>query len=325
MAQRRFSGVYVLSILFICIPLAQSPALTPSAQAESQRDAAFALSESQVITVVDSLVGEGRVDEALIELEKARQRYPNSIALVRKQYDVLWSSKRFEECLQLLNDVYPNVPAGVQQLILQGKRFVLFELVKEAVKSGDTQKALDRLEELADAGYRGVYDLGHDEAFKPLWTQPRYKEIQKVIAENAGIGGPSHDFTATTINGERFSLSAQKGKVVLIDFWSTFCVPCKKELPNLRSLYGALSKDGFEIVSISLDTDAKLLKKFLAANPMPWKKVFSGNGFDDEIAKLYDVSWVPSYWLIDKRGILRYYDVRGEDLRSAVRSLINEN
>ncbi|MBN1163213.1 MAG: TlpA family protein disulfide reductase [Candidatus Krumholzibacteriota bacterium] len=281
-------------------------------------------SETQVIVEVEKLLREGKADQALGKLDESLRYHPESFVLVRKKYDVLWSLKRFKECLYLLDDVYPNVPVDVQKMILNGKRFVLFELIKEAVKNGDDETALKRLEELADAGYRGFHDLNRDKLFRPLWDVPQYKEIQKKIAENAGIGRPPMDFSAPLISGEDFGLSAQMGKVVLVDFWSTSCVPCVNELPNLRSLYHALSKQGFEIVSISLDTDGAVLADFLAENPMPWKLIFSGEGFNDEIARLYDVSWIPSYWLVDGKGVLRYHDVRGEDLKSAVNLLLDE-
>lgn len=314
----------LLIAIIVCLPCAYGATKKAYGQKKTGKTASPFENEAQVLDKVDLLLSDGKTDEALTELDKGLQQYPSSMNLIRKKYDILWSAKRFEKCLQLLNDIYPKVPAEVHQDILSGKRFVLFELIKVALENMDNQTALQRLEELAEAGYRGFHDLNHDEIFKPLWNLPKYKYIQNKIAENAGIGRPARDFTAELTNGESFTLSEQKDKVVLVDFWSTFCVPCKKELPNLKYLYSVFKDKGFEIISISLDTKKRVLDSYLAEYPMPWKTVFSGNGFDDDIARLYEVTWVPSYWLVDKKGILRYHDVRGEDLKSTVTHLVNE-
>jgi thiol-disulfide isomerase/thioredoxin len=281
-------------------------------------------SEAAALERIDKLLSENKVDEALAELEKVLQENPGSMVLARKKYEILFSSKRFEECLQMLNAIYPVVPAEVQRDIMSGKRMVLFELTKQSMERGDTDTALKWMDDLANAGYRGFHDINRNELFKPLWSLPQYKEIQKKIGENAGIGSPARDFSTTLMTGEDFALSDQKGRIILVDFWSTFCVPCKEELPNLRDLYKTYRDKGFEIISISLNTDEKILDKFLVENPMPWKTVFSGKGFNGDLARLYEVTWVPSYWLIDRKGVLRYHDVRGKDLRNAVVHLIEE-
>jgi thiol-disulfide isomerase/thioredoxin len=281
-------------------------------------------SEERTLTIADSLMAAGDTDGALAALDEAIRQSSQSIVLVRKKYDVLFAAKRFEECLQLLNGVYPLVPPDVQRIVLAGKRFVLYELVRQDVAACDTEKALMRLHELADAGYRGLFDLDHDKTFKSLWKLPKYREMRKQIEANAGIGRPAVDFSAILMNGDAYRLSERRGKVVLVDFWSTSCVPCRKELPNLRELQAAHSRKGFEIVSINLDTDKAVLERYLKENPTPGEIVFSGKGFDDDIAQLYEVSWVPSYWLVDRAGVLRYFDVRGKDLASAVKQLIKE-
>ena len=293
-------------------------------QAQATGTGASPQSEARALAAADSLMAAGDTDGALAALDIAIRQSPQSIVLLRKKYDVLFAAKRFEECLQLLDGVYQYVPPDVQKTVLIGKRFVLYELLRRDVTAGETERAFARLQDLVGAGYRGLYVLDHDESFKSLRKHPAYGEIRKQIEANAGIGRPAVDFSATLMNGDAYRLSGRRGKVVLVDFWSTACVPCRKELPNLCALQAKYGSKGFEIISINLDTDKATLELYLKENPMAGEIAFSGKGFDDDVARLYEVSWVPSYWLVDRAGVLRYFDVRGEDLTSAVKQLVHE-
>jgi peroxiredoxin len=296
----------------------------PSAETPREKPAALFQSESQVIDQVKKLKDEGKTDEAFALLDRGLKQYPMSMKLLKRKYSLLRGSKRYEECLLMLNEALSKVPAEAREDVLAGKRKILMHLAQVALKKNDIQAAMQRLEEMANAGYRGFYDIIHDELFKPLHSMPGFNDIMKKIEENTGIGQPAKDLTVTLTNGETFRLSDQKGKVVLVDFWSTHCPPCIEEFPNLRACYKAFKHMGFEILSISLDNKKEELEALLAKQPMPWKTVFSGKGWVDDAALLYRVHWIPSLWLVDREGILRYFDVRGEDLKAAITQLVNK-
>ena len=96
-------------------------------------------------------------------------------------------------------------------------------------------------------------------------------------------------------------------------------------MPNLKDVYSEFKDCGLEIIGISLDTDSKLLEEYLKETALPWKIACSLEGWSDNTAKLYKVNATPSTWLIDRKGILRYCDLRGATLRQAIEELMRES
>lgn len=189
---------------------------------------------------------------------------------------------------------------------------------------GDREKYLDWMEKAVDERSFTKLSYFQDARFDSLKDDPRYKKIVDDCAKLIGIGQKAKDFQVTLLDGSSFTLSAQAGNVVLIDFWNVFCAPCRKEMPNLKNIFKDFGDSGLEIVGISLDTDRKVLGDYLKKEPLPWKIACSFNGWSDSTVKLYKVSATPTTWLIDRQGIVRYYDVRGEQLRRAVQELTGE-
>jgi thiol-disulfide isomerase/thioredoxin len=114
-----------------------------------------------------------------------------------------------------------------------------------------------------------------------------------------------------------------KGKVVLIDFWATWCGPCVGELPHVKEAYNELHGKGFEVVGISLDSDKSKLTKFVADKKMEWPQYFDGKQWENEISTKYGIQSIPAMWLIDKKGNLRDVNAR-PDLKGKVEKLLAE-
>ncbi len=130
-----------------------------------------------------------------------------------------------------------------------------------------------------------------------------------------------------TSTGGTFSSMDYKGKVVLLDFWATWCGPCIGELPNVKKAYADYHDKGFEIVGLSCDADDDVLNTFTQKNMMPWIQLREASQNEREnwhpIAKKFHVDGIPTMFLIDRKGTLRFVDAR-EDLPKKVAQLLAE-
>ena len=118
-------------------------------------------------------------------------------------------------------------------------------------------------------------------------------------------GSRASDFTLKDLKGKTVKLSSFRGKVVVIDFWASWCAPCKKEMPALEGLAKKYADDGVAILAINIDKDRANSDKFLASQTLKHMRVLldpSGNG----VASQYDLPSMPTSYVVDKKGIVRH-------------------
>ena len=135
--------------------------------------------------------------------------------------------------------------------------------------------------------------------------------------------GKPLDIRFTALDGRAVDVNKLSGKVVLIDFWATWCGPCIAEIPNVKKAYEKLHPKGFEIVGISFDDDREKLQKFVSREQMPWPQFFDGEGWGNKFGKRYGITGIPTMWLVDKQGNLREMNARG-GLEARVEKLLAE-
>jgi thiol-disulfide isomerase/thioredoxin len=131
-------------------------------------------------------------------------------------------------------------------------------------------------------------------------------------------------FNEKDVTGKPLSPDNYKGKVVLIDFWATWCGPCVGELPNVLATYEKYHGKGFEVIGISLDQDQEKLTSFLKEKKIPWQQYFDGLGWSNKLASNYVVKSIPATFLLDGEGKIIGQNLRGEALQTAVNSALTK-
>jgi thiol-disulfide isomerase/thioredoxin len=168
-----------------------------------------------------------------------------------------------------------------------------------------------------------------EKAFTSLGEQARNSiyglKVQqyKMTASKTAIGA-SPDFTLADTSESMFTLSSLRGKYVLVDFWASWCVPCRRENPNVLKAYKAYHDKGLDIVSVSLDNNKGAWMKAIEKDSLTWRHVSDLKGWKGDLVREYGIKVVPTNFLIDRSGKVIAKNLRGEKLDQALHSLFTE-
>jgi len=305
--------------------------------------------EKETIKTFNELYKQKNFEAALETINKGIEELGPSQGLMKAKYRVLVSLKKYDEALQILDMAIQLMgePANLlnekSQLLMHIGRYeealsVALKMEEKSEKKspwgslniamiynklGKKDEVLNWLDISAERGFID-YSMLYQKEFSALQDNERFKNIISKIKDNLGLDKKAKDFSVELLSGKQYTLSKQNGKVTLIDFWATWCGPCRREMPNLKKLYADFKDKGFEIIGICLDESQEPLDEYIKKEQIDWKIAFSGAAWADATAKTYSVNSIPSYWLVDKNGTLRYFGLRGKKLRDAVVELLAE-
>lgn len=142
------------------------------------------------------------------------------------------------------------------------------------------------------------------------------------VFPDLSVGKPAPELILEDLDGKKVKLSDLKGKVVVLDFWATWCGYCVRMIPHEREMVKRLKGKPFVLVSISGDDSKEKVARFLERTPMPWTHWYMGNG--SEVIDTWEVDAYPMIFVLDHKGVIRYKDVRDKKMDEAVDDLLKE-
>lgn len=264
-------------------------ALTLSLNIPQSSTAADAKAELQeLVGKVRTKLGAGQTSEKDLEPEL-------------KAFDALLASHKDEKTDDVAQILVMKAMLYVQVIEDEAKGIELLQQLKRDFPETKPGKAVDQM-------------LGS------IKTQAVANAAQKALA----VGKVFPDFQEKDLNGKPLSIAGFKGKVVLIDFWATWCGPCIAELPSVKKAYEQYHSKGFEIIGISLDSDKAKLTSFIEKEHMTWPQYFDGKGWQSKLGQQYGVNSIPATYLLDGEGKIVAKNLRGEALAREVGKLLDK-
>lgn len=249
----------------------------------------------------------GEEANKLAEFNALKVSHQNKILAVSKQFETEVNAnpdgrnELFNKFSPMYNSAIKELNTAIVNFALNNANSLVSFYAISLVNPKENEK------EMVAYSEKVSNDLKKNAAVKNLVAKvARLKAVQ--------IGQPAPDFTINNIKGEAVSLKDFKGKYVLLDFWASWCAPCRNENPNVVKAYQNFKGRNFTVVGISLDKDKSAWTQAISQDKLTWTHLGEFQDFEGPTVRLYQVEAIPSSFLIDPDGKIIARDLTGEDL-----------
>ena len=197
-------------------------------------------------------------------------------------------------------------------------------MVDKITKNTNMYSSIMAIQALDPDKYSDLYkslDAGLSKKFPKDKNVIMFHEVvERMLSTNVGQFAP--EISLPSPDGKEIALSSLKGKLVLIDFWASWCGPCRKEMPNVVKIYSKFKNKGFEIYGVSLDQDKEKWMEAITKDGINWPQVSDLKYWDNVAARIYNVQGIPYTVLIDKDGKIIAKNLRGQELEKKIAEVL---
>ena len=245
--------------------------------------------------------------EKLSELNAIRNNFAKQVEKLQANFDSKVASQP-QDRATILEEMKPQYESYIKQLNSQ--------ILKFAADNKGTLASFYAMNTLSPQEFEAELVKFADEVKDEIKGNATVDTFVKQMAllKTVQIGQVAPAFTANTADGKAVSLSDYKGKYVLVDFWASWCQPCRQENPNVVKMYNKYKNNNFDVLGISLDTDKAAWLGAVKADGLTWTHVSELKDFNGETVKKYQVQAIPTSYLIDPAGKIAAKNLRGDEL-----------
>jgi tetratricopeptide (TPR) repeat protein len=326
--------VFAVSLMLTLEPFAVAQDATKSQQPKQVDEVQLAMNNGRL------LVAQGRIDDALNEFRRAAKlkddKCPECFAMIGQ---VCFQFGRLKDAAAAYRQAAELKPANEAELYN-----VLGVVLYLQNDKKSYEEAVDALQRSIEVGKGRVvmayYNLGfaliksgkEEQGVAALKTylqlDPNGNEASQaraVVANTKMVDArvaPTFSFKSST--GEEISIEKLHGKIVLLEFWATWCGPCRADLPDVKQIWKKYAGDRFVMIGIDLDSNRQAFDTFIKDEGMTWPQYYDGLGWANKISQLYGVYAIPHSVLIDQDGVIKARGLRGEELSEMIGDLLSK-
>jgi len=266
----------------------------------------------------DVIITGGKAQAIVNKFRAIQDSLSSSVKVLNERYEALVPQKevlaeKFKEEVQKIQEEYKTLMDSTKK-----DEKILIEANFGSVVAADKFRGISRDMKLKEK--KEFVNKFTGEAAKSPSVIKAKERI--TILENVQIGKTAPDFTLPTPDGKELALSSFKGKMLIVDFWASWCGPCRRENPNMVKIYNEFHEKGLEILSVSLDEKKEDWIKAIEKDGLVWNHVSDLKGWSSKAAKIYGVQSIPHIVIIDQNGVIIHKDLRGEELTNKLRELL---